>query len=188
MEYKILSDWIAKGAKGPAATDASLLKLEVEPKEIVLTPEDTANVNVFAHYSDGKKENVTRWAKFTSSNTPVVDVDKNGMVSVVSRGEASVVVWFSSLLEVSRVQLQFANEIKPEVFKDAPRRNFIDDRVLEKLKQLRLAPSPRCDDSTFIRRAFLDTIGLLPTPKEVEDLKSNPSENKRTEKQKHGCI
>lgn len=181
VEYKILSDWIAKGAKGPAATDASLLKLEVEPKEIVLTPEDTANVNVFAHYSDGKKENVTRWAKFTSSNTPVVDVDKNGMVSVVSRGEASVVVWFSSLLEVSRVQLQFANEIKPEVFKDAPRRNFIDDRVLEKLKQLRLAPSPRCDDSTFIRRAFLDTIGLLPTPKEVEDFKSNPSENKRDE-------
>ena len=178
-EYKILSNWIAMGAKGPAPTDAKLLKLEVKPETIVLNPEDSANISVIAHYSDGKKENVTRWAKFNSSNTPVVEVDNDGMLSVAGRGEASIVVWFSSLLEVSRVQLQFANEIAPEVFSNTPKRNFIDKLVLEKLKQLRLAPSPRCDDSTFIRRAFLDTIGVLPTPKEVEDFKSNASVNKR---------
>ncbi|MDG1512079.1 MAG: DUF1549 and DUF1553 domain-containing protein [Mariniblastus sp.] len=181
VEYKILSDWIAKGALGPSTADAKLLKLEVEPKTIVLSPNESANVSVFAHYSDGKKENVTRWAKFDSSNTPVVDVDKDGTLSVVGRGEASIVVWFSSLLEVSRVQLQFPNEIAPEVFKNAPKRNFIDELVLEKLEQLRLAPSPRCDDSTFIRRAFLDTIGMLPTPKEVQDFQSNQSQNKRDE-------
>ncbi len=178
-EYKILSNWIAMGAKGPAPTDAKLLKLEVKPETIVLNPEDSANISVIAHYSDGIKENVTRWAKFNSSNTPVVDVNNDGMLSVAGRGEASIVVWFSSLLEVSRVQLQFANEIAPEVFSNTPKRNFIDKLVLEKLKQLKLAPSPRCDDSTFIRRAFLDTIGVLPTLQEVEDFKSNPSVNKR---------
>ncbi|MDA7901796.1 DUF1549 and DUF1553 domain-containing protein [bacterium] len=179
VEYQILSNWIAEGAVGPASTDAQLVKLEVKPKKIVLSPGESAKVNVFAHYSDGKKENVTRWAKFNSSNTPVVDVDKSGTLSVVSRGEASIVVWFSSLLNVSQVQLQFANEIEPEIFKNAPRRNFIDDLVLNKLEQLRLAPSPRCNDSTFIRRAYLDTIGMLPSPKEVLDFKADESENKR---------
>lgn len=179
IEYQILADWIAEGAKGPTATDAQLLKLEVKPKKIVMNQEGTANVSVVAHYSDGKKENVTRWAKYNSSNTPVVDVDKSGTLSVASRGEASIVVWFSSLLNVSQVQLQFANEIKSEVFENAPRRNFIDDLVLDKLKELRLAPSPRCDDSTFVRRAYLDTIGMLPSPEEVQDFKADASEDKR---------
>lgn len=179
IEYQILADWIAEGAKGPRATDAQLLKLEVKPKKIVMNPEGTANVSVVAHYSDGKKENVTRWAKYNSSNTPVVDVDKSGTLSVASRGEASIVVWFSSLLNVSQVQIQFANEIKSEVFENAPRRNFIDDLVLDKLKELRLAPSPRCDDSTFVRRAYLDTIGMLPSPEEVQDFKADASEDKR---------
>ena len=179
IEYQILADWIAEGAKGPTATDAQLLKLEVKPKKIVMNQEGTANVSVVAHYSDGTKENVTRWAKYNSSNTPVVDVDKSGTLSVASRGEASIVVWFSSLLNVSQVQLQFANEIKSQVFENAPRRNFIDDLVLDKLKELRLAPSPRCDDSTFVRRAYLDTIGMLPSPEEVQDFKADASEDKR---------
>lgn len=179
VEYQILSNWIAEGALGPDTTDAQLTKLEVKPEKIVLSPGESAQVSVFAHYSDGKKENVSRWAKFNSSNTPVVDIDQSGTLSVSSPGEASIVVWFSSLLNVSQVQIQFDNEIKSEIFEDAPRRNFIDDLVLNKLEQLRLAPSPRCNDSTFIRRAYLDTIGMLPSSKEVQDFKSSESDKKR---------
>ena len=49
----------------------------------------------------------------------------------------------------------------------APQRNFIDELVLEKLQSLNLPPSPRSTDSEFIRRAFLDTIGVLPTAQET---------------------
>ena len=51
----------------------------------------------------------------------------------------------------------------PETFAEAPRRNFIDELVLEKLASLNLPPSPPAGDAEFIRRAFLDTIGVLPT-------------------------
>ena len=49
----------------------------------------------------------------------------------------------------------------------ASRNNFIDDHVFAKLAALRIEPSDLCTDAEFMRRAFLDTIGVLPTPDEV---------------------
>ena len=46
----------------------------------------------------------------------------------------------------------------------AQRNNFIDEHVFNKLAALRIEPSDLCDDAEFLRRAFLDTIGMLPTP------------------------
>jgi hypothetical protein len=51
--------------------------------------------------------------------------------------------------------------------------------VLEKLQQLNLPPSPRCSDGEFIRRAFLDTIGVLPTVKETNSFLKDDSADKR---------
>ena len=47
--------------------------------------------------------------------------------------------------------------------------NFIDELVLDKLQSLNLPPSPLCDDATFVRRAFLDTIGMVPTVAELKE-------------------
>ena len=43
-------------------------------------------------------------------------------------------------------------------------RNWIDDLVNRKLATLRLPPSGPCTDAEFVRRAFLDAAGILPTP------------------------
>ena len=48
-----------------------------------------------------------------------------------------------------------------------------------KWKQLKITPSPLCDDTTFLRRAYLDAIGTLPTPAEVREFLADPSPNKR---------
>ncbi|KAB2653891.1 MAG: DUF1549 domain-containing protein, partial [Verrucomicrobia bacterium] len=60
-----------------------------------------------------------------------------------------------------------------------PQRNFIDTLGLEKLRSLNLPPSPRCTDEEFIRRAFIDTIGLIPKAQEVRDFLKDPSATKR---------
>jgi hypothetical protein len=44
---------------------------------------------------------------------------------------------------------------------------------------LNLPPAPAADDATFIRRAFLDTIGKLPTAEEVGDFLADESPEKR---------
>lgn len=178
-DYAMLARWIANGAPGPSESDAKLNRVEVEPKRLSLPIDGTAQLAVRAHYDDGKIEDVTRWAKFTSTNDPVVNVSKGGEISVVGHGEAAIVVWFSSQLAMSKIQVAFDNVVDESIYATAPVRNFIDELVLKKLQGLNLAPSPRCDDSTFIRRAYLDTIGLLPTMKEVLSFTESEASDKR---------
>ncbi len=54
-------------------------------------------------------------------------------------------------------------------------RNPIDAFILARLEKEGIAPSPEADRSTLIRRLSLDLIGLLPSPKEVEDFVNDKS-------------
>ncbi len=47
-------------------------------------------------------------------------------------------------------------------------KNEIDSFVWRKMKQNDIEPSPPADRRTLVRRAFLDLIGMPPTPKEME--------------------
>ena len=133
-----------------------------------------------AHYNDGRVEDVTRWAKFTSSNEVVAFVDdKTGIVSVVGHGEGAVTAWFDSKIVIARVTSPFENQIVESVYSKAERRNFIDDLVLAQLQRLNLKPSPRTNDSEFIRRVYLDTIGVLPTAEETGAFLASTEPNKR---------
>jgi hypothetical protein len=55
----------------------------------------------------------------------------------------------------------------PPEFSDKFATTSIDSFVLEKLKEQKLAPSPRADRRTLIRRLFLVMLGLPPTPEQV---------------------
>jgi hypothetical protein len=178
-DYQILSDWIASGAPAPRATDASIKRLEVFPGNAVLKPKDKMQVLVRAWYSDGHAEDVTRWAKFSSSEDLVATVDQDGKVVVAGNGEAAITVWYSNLVASSHIVSPLPNRIDPSVFKSAARRNYIDDLVLKKLEALRIPPSPDCSDTVFIRRAFLDAAGTLPTPEEVRKFVADKKTDKR---------
>ncbi len=56
-----------------------------------------------------------------------------------------------------------------------PTANPIDAFVAARLEVDRLKPSPEADRPTLIRRVSLDLVGLLPTPKEVEDFVADKS-------------
>jgi hypothetical protein len=56
----------------------------------------------------------------------------------------------------------------PAVKQKAWVRTPVDAFVLAKLEEKGLKPSPDADRATFIRRATLDTWGLIPTPEEVK--------------------
>ncbi len=63
-------------------------------------------------------------------------------------------------------------EFKPE--------GEIDRRVLANLERLKLQPASLCSDAVFVRRAYLDVIGTLPTIKEASDFLLSHEPNKRT--------
>jgi hypothetical protein len=179
LEYRVLSEWIAAGTPAPGKEDPVIESLEVFPRRAVLKPGMSQRLVVRARFSDGHEEDVTGWSKFKTTDGAVAQVDDQGQVSIVGHGEAAVTVWYLSRIVIATVAAPFANEVTDEVFTEAPRRNFIDDLTLVKLKNLRLPPSPRSSDAEFLRRAFLDTLGILPTIQETRDFIEKDAPDKR---------
>ena len=49
--------------------------IEILPERVLLQPGNHQQVLVRAHYSDGRTEDVTRWAKFTSTKSLIQEMD-----------------------------------------------------------------------------------------------------------------
>jgi hypothetical protein len=179
LEYRVLAEWIGAGAPGPKANDPLIEKLEVLPPLSRQTPGKSQQLLVMATFSDGHVEDVTRWAKYTSVNTSVATIDTDGKLAIIGSGEGAVKVWYLNLNALAFVSVPYANDVKPEVFAKFPRKNFIDEQAIAKLESLNLPPSPLCDDATFIRRTFLDTIGVLPKADEVRAFLADARPDKR---------
>ena len=178
-EWETLVEWVAQGAQGPKADDVKIERIEVLPPTVKLKAGQVQQFAVKAHFSDGHSEDVTRYAKYTATNQTVVNVDDLGKVTVVGHGESAVTAWFLQKITFATVESPFENNVAPEVFTGAPRRNWIDDLVLEKLRELNIPPSARCTDEEFLRRVYLDTIGVLPTAGEVRAFLADASAGKR---------
>ena len=167
-EYRVIADWIAAGAPAPKPGDPAVETIEVHPEKIVLQkPGDTVRISVRARFSDGSIREVTRQTKFSSTNEGVVEVGDRGLATAKGHGEGAVSVWYSSKVAFSRVTVPHERQLGPELFGEAPRKNWVDDLVLAKLSELRIPPSPLCDDNTFIRRVYLDTLGVLPNRQDL---------------------
>ena len=178
-EYEIISEWIASGAPGPVKDEPTIERVEILPSHVVLASGAEQPLTVRAHFSDGRTEDVTRWAKYTAANASVAQVNEEGLVTVVGHGEGAITAWYLSRIAIATITVPYTNDLPASLFANAERRNFIDELVLDKLKSLNLPPSPHATDEEFFRRAYLDTIGVLPTAEETRAFLADPSEGKR---------
>ncbi len=187
-DYHVLADWIAAGAPGPRSDDPRIQRLELLPAAAVLKPKDTLQILVRAWYSDGHSEDVTRWAKFNSSEDSVATVNADGKAAVAGYGEAAITVWYSNLVAANRIAVPRPDAADSEIFISTEKHGFIDDLVLKKLAELRIPPSPLCSDEEFLRRAYLDAAGILPTPEErarfLTDVPTPSPETRRNQRAK----
>ncbi len=179
LEYRVLAEWIARGSPPPQTTDARITRLEILPANATLRPGDEQQMVVLAHFSDGHVEDVTPWAKYDVTVTTTARVDEKGLLTVVGPGECSVTAWYLSRIAIATTTVPYDTGVGDDAFDRAPRRNFVDDHVLAKLRALRLPPSPRSSDAEFLRRAFLDTIGVLPTAEETRAFLADDRADKR---------
>jgi hypothetical protein len=178
-EYNILSGWIASGLPGPRDSDPRLKGIEVAPADQTLAAGATIPLRVTARFTDGSTADVTRWAKYGSADETVAHVDEDGQVSVKGPGETAVSVSFLTGVALARVRSPFPMSIPDSSYAPPAGAGVIDDLVLDKLRELHIAPASRCTDSEFIRRAYLDAAGILPTRGEVESFLADTSPDKR---------
>ncbi|MCH8043330.1 MAG: DUF1549 domain-containing protein [Planctomycetes bacterium] len=175
-EYKILRAWIADGT--PRRLDGpKLTALRVTPaSKIVFAPVDSVQLKVEATFSDGSRRDVTSLAVYEPSNL-LATVTAGGRARRVGFGETTILVRY--LHKHLPVTLAFMPERKGFAWTGAKPSNYIDRHVLAKLRKLRMNPSELCDDSTFVRRAFLDAIGLPPTADEARAFVADKNADKR---------
>ena len=177
--YRVMSEWIAAGMPAPSASDPRLLRVEVLPQALVLKPGEKQQLVLLAHYDDGHTADVTAWGRYTTTNSTLAQVDERGAITVSGYGEGSITAWFSSKIALTAVTSPYPQAVSAERFVQGSPRNFIDELVLDKLRHLNVPPSPAAGDSEFLRRAMLDTIGVLPTADEARAFLQDKSSDKR---------
>ena len=176
-EYRILRRWIAEGATGDAEGTPVLTKLDVTPRQQVLVePQVRTNLRVTATFSDGHSRDVTGLAVFETSNLGVL-VHPDGVAERRQLGETTILVRY--LERQVAVQLAFVPARPDFVWREPPHNNYIDKHVCAKLKTLRMLPSDLASDSVFVRRAYLDSVGVLPTPEETRKFLADTRPDKR---------
>jgi hypothetical protein len=160
VDYQILKEWLASGAPAPRADSPKTLSLTVFPSRRVGPVGFTQQLRVTATYSDGKSRDVTAWAKFDSMDEGVLRVTPQGLVSAVGRGQGVAMARFDGQAAICTVVVPYAKTPELAGWKS---NNFVDELAAAKFKEIGIRPSKLCDDSTFLRRAYLDAIGTLPS-------------------------
>jgi hypothetical protein len=178
LGYQILHDWIAEGVRHDPADVPALVGLAVTPSDRILDdPARQQQLVVRARFADGSTRDVTRLARYSTTDTAVASVDGEGLVARKSRGESTILVSFEHL--VATVRLVFREPVPGLVWVDPAESNFIDRHVFAKLKLLRIPPSELSDDAQFCRRVHLDVTGVIPTPEQLVEFLADRRPDKR---------
>ncbi len=183
LQYRILSEWIAAGAAAPTDADPRVDHIEIFPGRSLHAVGETQQMVVRAWYTDGRAEDVTPWVKWSSTNEAVCQVDDNGRVNVIGPGEGAIVAWYSSQIVLGRITVPFTTpggiEAANQIVDQRPARNFIDEHIDRQLVRLNLPASPVCSETEFVRRVYVDTIGMLPSVEETSRFLADPGADKR---------
>jgi uncharacterized protein DUF1549/uncharacterized protein DUF1553 len=176
IEYRVLRDWIEAGAPAPSRS-LRLTRIEVTPaEEVVVEPAESVQLKVIAHFADKSRRDVTELACYEPTNRNVA-IEHDGLVQRLKPGQTTVLVRYLS--QQLAVPLAFLPARGGVVWQAPPAANYVDALNFEQLRKLSMNPSPVADDTIFLRRAFLDAIGLLPTAKEARTFLSDRSPDKR---------
>jgi hypothetical protein len=178
QEYRILRSWIAAGTPQDSASTPHLTGLTVTPTEqILVDPKQTVQLNVIATFSDGSKRDVTSLTVYEQA-TDLAKISAGGLVTRDRMGETTIIARFLALQQP--IRLAFLPARPTFAWSNPKSTNYIDEQIFAKLKSFRVNPSRPCTDSEFIRRAYLDLLGILPTADEARAFVSDESPQKRS--------
>ncbi|HEX3151838.1 MAG TPA: DUF1549 and DUF1553 domain-containing protein [Gemmataceae bacterium] len=177
-DYQTLLRWLTAGAPDDGADTKVPVGVELLPSKVVFAAKDqTQKTVVLAKYSDGSVRDVTRLALYLTNNEGIAAIGKDGVVKAGTRGGAFVFARFGKFTVGSEVIVLPTGD--KFAWPKMPESNYIDTLVFDKLKKLHLAPSELSSDEAFLRRIYLDLIGLPPTREEFDRFLADKDAKKR---------
>ncbi len=177
--YAILKDWIAAGATADPPDAPRCVRLEIHPKKkrVLNYASGGQQLAVTAHFADASSRDVTHLVAYESSNSNVATIDTQGRVTPHGRGESAILIRF--LEHIESAPLMFVEQVPNFEWQAPAANNFVDELVDAKLRQMQFLPSETCSDSEFLRRVYLDVIGILPAVEESTEFLEDTTANKR---------
>lgn len=175
--HKLTEGWIAAGAPADPANAPRFESLEIYPRRATLRPGWKQQLQAIATYSDGSRRDVTRLSIFTANAEQIATVSESGQVYAEMLGETAVSARFERTFATAEFIVLEANpSFQPTA---TPTDNLVDRHVIPKLNALNIEPSPLAGDEMFLRRVYLDMIGIQPTPDELAAFIADGAKNKR---------
>ena len=174
--YRLIRRWIEQGMPYGNDDDPVVTHIEVHPKERLMQRSGNQQIVVVAHYSDESSEDITRMTQFDSNDTEMAEVSATGLVETANlTGSVAIMARYQGHVGVFRSTVPLGIEVT-----SLPQNAMVVDQfVFQKLKNLGLPPSLKCDDPTFLRRVTIDIAGRLPSAEETEAFLSSADANKR---------
>jgi hypothetical protein len=176
-EYRLIRRWIAAGMPYGKDTDPTVSDITVYPEHRVTTRHNKQQFSVYAHYTDGTVEDITRRAQYDSNDQEIANVDPAGLVHTLGlSGEAAIMARYQGHVAVFRATVPLGAKTPDWKF---PVQTVVDTYTSKKWKDLGLVPSDLASDEVFVRRTYLDLTGTLPTPKQVQEFVADKDAKKR---------
>ncbi len=176
VEHQTLVAWLKNGAPAPTKLPATVTALSVFPKQRVGKLGLSQQLRVEATYADGTIRDVTALALFDSMDEAMLDVSGTGFVRTHGKGQAPVMVRFEGQAGIALFIVPYEDAVELAGWQN---NNFVDELAEKKFRELGIEPSPLCDDATFVRRAFLDATGTLPTIAQTAAFHAQTNADKR---------
>jgi len=174
---RIFNDWVQQACPDDRADPAEVVSVRMIPDKLVLRPGQKHRIQLEALYTDGTVRDVSRLGAFAVNNTQFAEVTEDGLITAGDVGETAVVGRFERVFAATGVTI--LNPPASFTPSPVPTDHFIDQAVVEKLNRLKIAPSPVAGDEEFLRRVYLDMIGVQPTPGEVRAFVKDAGPKKR---------
>jgi hypothetical protein len=160
--YDVLRQWIAEGCRVDSVAGTKCVRLELLPASgrVLKQPHFEQQIVARAHFDDGTVRDVTRLTKFSSTDEHIASLAEEGLVVGHRRGQVAVMARY--LDQLVSCQFTLVEDVAGFRWPDPPANNYIDELVYDRLQQLQYEPAPLCSDTEFVRRVYLDVLGILP--------------------------